>query len=513
MANDVTVKFGANSAEVQKAVTRISASVAKMKQSLGTGLSAVGVGLGLGAAISFLRGLASEMDNLDKRAKQLGVTGEELQRLEFVSRQNKADVDIVSQAMLQLDRILGDLDKNKNAATALERLNIEADKFRELGVSERLYRLADAFSEASDKGAAFASLYELMGRQGRELIPLLSAGGDALRDQAGSITPVSDEDLAKIADMNDKFDELSTTWRNRWVGGLVEVGEAFEKTKAGLGILARFMGGQLANPFGGEAAGLHALNIEVEKMEAAMNAEKGPIRAREEAAKATLETAAAALEVEESKARLSEKLAKMNQRALESELPIRERLSLLEDRKRDAAKIFDSAGDEEQRAAAEKAVLAAHSEGLKLEKDLAAEKAKAQQDQKRGLDDQQKAAADDLHKKSREEATELELVKTRQERMNDAPFSALRQIGGGYRRENLSPISPRAPGAELAMNKRIGEHTARTAESVAKVAQSSEYSPEAELKELVSVSRSSAGILGDMLEALEDGVITEASFK
>jgi hypothetical protein len=177
MGDDVRIRFGADNSAVLKSVDRVKASVAGLKGAVSSGLGAVGIGLGGAALIGYLKGVAAEIDNLDRRAIQLRASVEGVQRLEFVARQNKADVDVVSEAMLKLDKALGGLADNETANKALKDLGIAGKELIALDVEERLYRLADAYVASGDKGVAYAAITKLLGLQAKNLIPILSHGG------------------------------------------------------------------------------------------------------------------------------------------------------------------------------------------------------------------------------------------------------------------------------------------------------------------------------------------------
>ena len=143
MGDDVTIRFGIKNAKTLRGIERVRQSVSTFKKDAQGTFSGLGLFGGLSAAafLAYLNSVATQIDNIDKRAKQLNATAEDTQRLEFIARQNKADIDLITDGLLRMSRILGDLDKNKNAAKALEQLNLEAKEFRKLKPNEQLFAL------------------------------------------------------------------------------------------------------------------------------------------------------------------------------------------------------------------------------------------------------------------------------------------------------------------------------------------------------------------------------------
>lgn len=155
------------------------------------GLRAFGAAIG-GAVI--VRGIgrfvASTIrlgDDLDKTSQQLGITAEDFEALSHSA--NLAGVDAAAFA-----NGLGILQRRANdAATG----SAEAvDSFRQLGIEwqdaegnllsgpELLANVADGMVALDNPAERTALSMELMGRSGRRLLPMLTQGSDAIREQA-----------------------------------------------------------------------------------------------------------------------------------------------------------------------------------------------------------------------------------------------------------------------------------------------------------------------------------------
>jgi PAS domain-containing protein len=488
MGDDVRIRFGADNSAVLKSVDRVKASVAGLKGAVSSGLGAVGIGLGGAALIGYLKGVAAEIDNLDRRAIQLRASVEGVQRLEFVARQNKADVDVVSEAMLKLDKALGGLADNETANKALKDLGIAGKELIALDVEERLYRLADAYVASGDKGVAYAAMTKLLGLQAKNLIPILSHGGAALREMGAALEVVAEADVKKIALMNDRFDELSQTVRNKVVSGLLSAAEATEK----LGVVLAAVWAVRNEPMNSEAfaAGIDAAAEEFSRIEGFVSG------ARENAAELTEETLAA----EAAAGKYAEELERAK-----GELEMQQFLAAQQ------VEILD------QQIAAGKELADQKAEAFAME--IAALEA---------IGDAEEQRTAELKKQS-EEAARLRGL------LDNAPYSDLRRIGGGHRNEVLGPVSgggggvPRVPGGAgdavsaaglervadgvlrlERLNELIEGNTMRTAEAVQRVAAATAYSPEQDLRALLDVGRDVVSAVEEVGDRLAKGLIVEA---
>lgn len=210
----------------------------------GLGGGGLGVGFGFAALLGGLKQVTAEFDRIEKTSRTLRASVEETQRLNFLGSQNGVELQQIAKGLNEIDRRLGDIEKNPNAARALKRLGLEANAFAKLGAEERIFALAGAFEKSSDSAAAAADLYQLAGRNGQEFIKLLVLGEDALRDLSEIAPVVSEEDVKQITRMNDALDLLG------------------KNVKAGAGTAASFIqdaGDQIGSTLGAALAGIEAL--------------------------------------------------------------------------------------------------------------------------------------------------------------------------------------------------------------------------------------------------------------
>jgi hypothetical protein len=238
-----------------------------------------------------------DFDRLNDLTLQLDTSVESLQRLGAMAKLSGSDVETLVKGVSKLTRSLADAEGSEKTAEALRALGVSAAQLRAMSLEDQVMALSDAFINARERGQGFAEVFDLMGRNGAELIPLLMQGREEL--QALADTPVlSQEQVQRLADFNDQLD-----------AGLLKLKAWTADAMLGLADLAAVTGAALFGGFEGDfserfdAAGRALAQSKIEAEEAAAAQEKQRQAARaaaEEARKiAAAQKAAAELEAQE----------------------------------------------------------------------------------------------------------------------------------------------------------------------------------------------------------------------
>lgn len=171
---------------------RMAADVASLKSDMDKAKSTVGdaVGLmktaaiGLAGAFSatmftnWIRGAIDAADEMNKLSARTGIAVEDIAGLQVAFQLGGAESGAFASSMARLSKQIVD------GNAAFKTLGIEtrnADGSIR-GIKEILYDTADAFAEIEDGTAKSAMAVELFGKTGAELIPVLNAGSDGLRE-------------------------------------------------------------------------------------------------------------------------------------------------------------------------------------------------------------------------------------------------------------------------------------------------------------------------------------------
>lgn len=175
---------------------------------------------GAAALAVSMRGAINAADDMSKAAQKIGIPTEELSRLKYA-----ADLSGVSFAALQTG--VGRLSQNMvdaaqgvgEGAAAFEALGISVtDADGNLRSSSDVMRdMADRFAAMPDGAEKTALAMDMMGRSGRDMIPLLNGGSDALGDlmaEADNFGQVFSTDMGRQAEVfNDNLTRLGGAFK------------------------------------------------------------------------------------------------------------------------------------------------------------------------------------------------------------------------------------------------------------------------------------------------------------
>lgn len=191
-----------------------------------------------------LRSFNQETERLDKLAKdarKFGFGAEELQQLDHMATLSGTSVDNVAKASLKLNlnlRAIAD-GGGKQAAGALRDIGVNADQLAGMSTPERLAFLADKLNGVDDKGKRAAIAFELFGKSGTQLLPMLEAGSAGIREMNNELDRTfTAAELARIEQYEDevtRFNKQASDLKTELVIGLAP---AATKTAEALGYVA-----------------------------------------------------------------------------------------------------------------------------------------------------------------------------------------------------------------------------------------------------------------------------------
>lgn len=201
---DLQNKFNQAGNEVTKLGKKVKTEAASSRGSAFVG-DLAGTLRGV-VGLSAIKGFVDEFDRVGDIAAKLDTSAESVQRLGNMAKLSATDLETASSAITRLQKNLATADPNDKFVEAMKRLGIDTRTFAALDPDKAVLVLAEAFQAAEKKGTGFADVFDLMGKQAGELIPLLRTSKEQLQELA-DIPVVSNENIARIQEMNDLFDE------------------------------------------------------------------------------------------------------------------------------------------------------------------------------------------------------------------------------------------------------------------------------------------------------------------
>lgn len=158
-------------------------------------------------------------DEIDKESQKLQLSAETYQKLDYALQRNGSNIDQVSKAIKTITNDLGDFQNGAEGAS---------DKYEALGISltnadgslkkteDVLVDSLNALANMTDETQRNAMAQDIFGRSYAEMLPLLNAGGDSLRELMQEAEDygmvMSDEAVKASAAYNDSLLKLQGTF-------------------------------------------------------------------------------------------------------------------------------------------------------------------------------------------------------------------------------------------------------------------------------------------------------------
>lgn len=199
----------------QQEIDRLRGSMGALDGTVGrlkAALGALGVAFTAQQFVNWIKGAIDAADALNDLSQRTGIAVEDLDALSLVAEQNGTTLDSVAGSVSRMARMMGEAaGGSKSAAATLKQFGIGVGEIRNGSISatEALARIADRIQKMPDGLQKSAAAQKVFGKSAAELIPLLNAGGDAIRssrDELEKYGALLTGDFAKASDeFNDQM--------------------------------------------------------------------------------------------------------------------------------------------------------------------------------------------------------------------------------------------------------------------------------------------------------------------
>jgi hypothetical protein len=204
----------ARTEELDRAEKRISSFREKLFSIVNVAAEAFAVG----AIKEFVQSQVEVVTELERTATRLGLTTEQVEKYNLAAGLSGVSNEAMSTGLRFLSRNIGEaVSKGGSAAEAFQKLHVvlqEGGKTR--GTNEVLEDLADRFQKIEDPAKRTQLAMQLFGRQGTELIPILSKGSAAFKEAEESMKALGGPTSAATIESAKKVEEseakLSFAW-------------------------------------------------------------------------------------------------------------------------------------------------------------------------------------------------------------------------------------------------------------------------------------------------------------
>lgn len=179
-----------------------------------TGFQKLVAGVTLGGIAVKIKQFADEVDALNKKARQLDITVEGLQRLQYAASLTATDgAEKMSGALEKMVRRLAMAERGLGPANkAIGELNINLATVNKLDTEAKFYAIVTALNQVEDASARAALQAEIFGINSAELNNLLNKSADEIRQYATEAKNIISADQAAQAErFNDSLTRINDT--------------------------------------------------------------------------------------------------------------------------------------------------------------------------------------------------------------------------------------------------------------------------------------------------------------
>lgn len=205
-----------------KKTNKFGAAFKKAGKMAAVGAAAVGAaGVAAGVAVvGMSKSFASTADNIDKTSMKLGISKRAFQEYQHAMSQVGVSQDNFEKGIGRLNQRLGDTKKNEKYRSAIQALGVETeDASGKTRNADKVFMdTVTKLGEMEDSTKQAARAQDIFGtRTARELMPAITAGGDAIKDLRGEAhelgAVLSDESVSAGVLLTDTMDKAQTAMK------------------------------------------------------------------------------------------------------------------------------------------------------------------------------------------------------------------------------------------------------------------------------------------------------------
>jgi len=220
--------------KAQKKAKGFGASIgASLKRIVTPAAIAAAAIAGVAIALMKVKQAMERLDIIAKKAKALGIRGQELMEFQHSAELSGVAADTFTSALQKMQKNIGDAVGGIGLAKdSLALVGLEIGELAKLDASEQFLAIADKISKIENASERAAVATAIFGRTGADLIPMMMQGSDAIRAQMEDLRMLqgvmSQADLRAIEDANDAWERMEKVMDGVWNKLAVKLAPSFE---------------------------------------------------------------------------------------------------------------------------------------------------------------------------------------------------------------------------------------------------------------------------------------------
>lgn len=205
---DLVAKLAKFEGDLKKAAQASEQAAGDIAKAFGIAKAAA-VGLvgafSVSALTQFVRATANGLDKLNDLADATGSSIANLSALEDTAARTGTSIDTVGDALVKLNKSLGDARPDNDAGRALKLIGLNAKELRDLDPADAIVKVARALNGFENDQRKAAIVQELFGKSIREVAPLLND----LAERGKGVAKVTEEQAKQAEKFNQELSALS----------------------------------------------------------------------------------------------------------------------------------------------------------------------------------------------------------------------------------------------------------------------------------------------------------------
>lgn len=189
--------------------------------SAAVGNAVLGIGAMVGGLLKCTKAAVESADNLLTLSSTTGMTTDELQKLQYVSKFVDVEFSTLTNDITKLEgNMIKAREGSKDTADAFKKLHVRVKDSRGAlrDQNEVFWEVIDALGKVKNETERDALAMQLFGKSAKELNPLIEAGSKKVRELTEEFDELglgmSGENLEKLDTLNDSWVRLNEVWTN-----------------------------------------------------------------------------------------------------------------------------------------------------------------------------------------------------------------------------------------------------------------------------------------------------------
>jgi hypothetical protein len=150
------------------------ANITRLAGSAGGALGGIAASLAGGGSFLAFRQLAKDIDALNDASDAIGDSVENISALESVALRNGESLELVTGAVLKLNKVLGEAQPDSPLARSLQSIGLSAEELRDADPSQALQRVAQALQGYENDGNKARIIQDLFGKSTKQVAAFLN---------------------------------------------------------------------------------------------------------------------------------------------------------------------------------------------------------------------------------------------------------------------------------------------------------------------------------------------------